>query len=342
MQRRRATLESKPWSGAAGAVMLLAAACTSPVSEPATPSTTARTQPPPEPTKPPEQPKQTERPKQPEPFAKDDRAAVARALATAWGREPGDDACIEWPASFPRVVAVGSFASDRGCEAEGLFVDRTFIASRFDAAGLATRDFAKAPPDVKETLARAWVDEVVHAFGGGFVSEPHAAFSFEGGPAFTPPKVEGGTDVIVVDGWVQEPPGMSDESSFYHVTYAFSREGELATTTANGFTIEGQRLRDRVAELAAKPATPTYAVDMSAFDLGCKRNADCTNVRPSPCGRCGCSSTPLAVRERERFQAALGAIACPPATPVVDGSGCGGCPGYRARCDHGTCVVETH
>ncbi|HWB80092.1 MAG TPA: hypothetical protein VG755_34240, partial [Nannocystaceae bacterium] len=59
----------------------------------------------------------------PKAFAKDDKAAVLAAYKAASGSDLGDDACVEWPPSFPRVTLIGGFAHDRGCDLDGVFVD---------------------------------------------------------------------------------------------------------------------------------------------------------------------------------------------------------------------------
>ena len=102
------------------------------------------------------------------------------------------------------------------------------------------------------------------------------------------------------------------------------------------------------AEMEAAPPPPVaprapQAVDLSAYDQTCRSNADCELVRAAPCGRCGCTRDPIAVRERERFTAARDAIACAPIDPSTpEGTlNCGGCPGYEAWCEHGSCAART-
>lgn len=276
----------------------------------------------------------------PAPFAPDDRAAVRAALAQA-GVEFGDDDCIEWPGSFPRVVVVGSFAHDRGCRTTGLFVDRTYLPTGGDVAGLATRDFVAARLADKEAIARAWIDEVVHAFGGEFVTEPTPAFTFDDLPKYTPVIVrENKIGGVVVEGWTAVPPGMNDESAFVLMHYQFAPDGALTAESRQRFAVDGQRLRDRKQAGTAPPTS--LSVDMTRFDLTCTRDADCTVVRPHPCGPCGCANTPLARRDEPAFRAAVAAISCPPATPLTGGAGCGGCPGYKPRCDAGKCTADTH
>jgi hypothetical protein len=179
----------------------------------------------------------------PQPFAKDDKAAVRAALTSA-GHDIGEDGCIAWPSSFPRVVVVGGFAHDRGCDVDGVFVDRTFHAAGGEVPGLATRDFEAALLAAKESIARAWIDEVVHAFGGHFVTESTTAFELDDSPKFSPVlarvnKIGG----VVVEGWIAEPPGMQDASTFTLVTYRFAKDGALQAESKQTFTVDGQRIR---------------------------------------------------------------------------------------------------
>ncbi len=182
------------------------------------------------------------------PFAKGDEKAVRAALARA--RQDVGEACFEWPASFPRVVLVGSFAHDRGCDLEGMFVDRRWHDEGGTPKALATRDFANAKMEDKEAIARAWVEEGLQAFGGRFVQVTTKAFELEGSPKFEPVRARmnkiGG---VVVEGWVQRPSGMQDETGFDFVVYRFAPDGAVETESSRGFAIDGQRLRE--AESAA-------------------------------------------------------------------------------------------
>ena len=93
------------------------------------------------------------------------------------------------------------------------------------------------------------------------------------------------------------------------------------------------------AEVILPMAPAPSAVDMSVYDLACATDADCTLVRPSHCGPCGCTATPLAARDREAFRAALAEVRCPPPNEAMSGISCGGCPGYVAVCTAGRCGV---
>lgn len=83
------------------------------------------------------------------------------------------------------------------------------------------------------------------------------------------------------------------------------------------------------------------AVDMKGFDLKCKRDSDCTLVRPRPCGHCGCSNIPLRAQDLDRFNEKRNEIRCAPTPPEHQRISCGGCPGYTAYCKRGRCDVTT-
>jgi hypothetical protein len=219
---------------------ILALSCTRAEPTPATPDAATK----PEPAAvPPTDPPPVAEPKS---FARDDKAAVVTAFKAATGEGLGDDACVEWPRSFSRVVVVGGFANDRGCEQEGTFVDDVLHREHAELPGLATVGFADAAMERKEQLAQAWVDEVLHAFGGSFVTVADEAFGVDGSPSFEPVRARmnkiGG---VVVEGWLQEPSGMRDESTYHFVVHRFAKDGALEVTLRNSFTVAGDKLRAR-------------------------------------------------------------------------------------------------
>lgn len=99
---------------------------------------------------------------------------------------------------------------------------------------------------------------------------------------------------------------------------------------------------DPLAETTETPPVTSTAleVDMSKFDLSCKRDRECTLVSEAPCRTCGCSYAPLAVRDEKAFVAQRRAIVCPAAEPLPPGAGCGGCRGRTAKCEGGKCVAS--
>jgi hypothetical protein len=268
------------------------------------------------------------------PFARDDRDGVRAALKQA-GVAFGAEDCIAWPASFPRVVVLGSVV-DGGCVPTGTFVDRRHLGSNGEAEALATRGFAGAKLADKEAIARAWVDEAVHAFGDRFAAGDEPAFTAVGAPKVAPVVVRmnkiGG---VVVEGWVAVRSSQPDRANFTLRTYRFAADGALEIESKQDLTGPAGGPPE-----AAGGDPPSYSVDMTGFDLACQRDADCVKVRPHMCGVCGCENTALAKRHLEAFQRAAAAIVCPPPEPLTGGAGCGGCPGYHARCEKRACVVE--
>ncbi|MBK6922559.1 MAG: hypothetical protein IPH07_34535 [Deltaproteobacteria bacterium] len=182
-------------------------------------------------------------PELPAPLPRDDRAAVAEALRPH-GVTLDDSDCIAWPPSFPRVVVIGSFANDRGCQHSGTLVDRQWSTDEASVAGLATRGFASASLDDKHTIARAWVDEVNHAFGHDFVTASEPAFSQPGSPAFTPVHVRDDKLAgVVIEGWVRLPSGMVDETAYAFEKHRITRDGAHSHESDRRFAVDGAVLR---------------------------------------------------------------------------------------------------
>lgn len=151
---------------------------------------------------------------------------MRNAVTKARGRDPGEDVCAAWPQTFPKVVVVGGFAHDRGCMPIGAFVGRKWFDRMDEAtvAGLTSAGWVDGALEKREPLARAWVQEVLQAFGGHFVTEPTRAFELDDTPEFTPVGVRATESLgVVVSGWVQEPPGMVYEETYALVEYRLPR-----------------------------------------------------------------------------------------------------------------------
>lgn len=87
------------------------------------------------------------------------------------------------------------------------------------------------------------------------------------------------------------------------------------------------------------PPPPPMVVDVSGWDLSCVEDADCALVRPSRCGPCGCTDTPIAARDLERFSQEAARVRCPPPNPITDPV-CGGCMSAVAVCRDGQCFAK--
>ncbi len=173
--------------------------------------------------------------------------AVRKAYADAIGHALDENDCIERPSSFPGVIVIGGFAHDRGCSMQGLFIDgklqdRT-TAGSWSLRLLETVDFANADRPRQQDLARMYVDEVVHVFGGRFVTTSSKAFDFEDTPAFVPVSVAEHHQGFVIKGWTRLPSGMLDESGFVFMEYAFAPSGQVTATRGERFSVDGARLR---------------------------------------------------------------------------------------------------
>lgn len=172
---------------------------------------------------------------------------MRKAVTEATGNDPGEDVCAAWPSTFPEVVVVGTFAHDRGCMHEGLFVGRKWFEGRDDKgtiAGLESAGWSDEALEGRERLARAWVSEVLQAFGGRFVESSTPAFELEDTPEFTPVHVRA-TKVlgVVVNGWVEKPSGMVFEEAYHFVEYRFGRDGSLKASSTRAFAVPGERLQ---------------------------------------------------------------------------------------------------
>lgn len=193
------------------------------------------------------------------PIQRDDRVALAAALK-AVGVELHEEDCAVWPPTFPRVVMVGSFAHDRGCDLSGMLIDGKWITADTSVAGLKTAGFAAAAPEERQRLARAWVGEVEQGFGdsfvGALVGPPEFAFKVAG-VAYTPVAARIDGPDVVVEGWVSDRAGMRYEFGYALVTYRFAPDGALKVASTKEFRVDGERVDAAKAAAEAKPAAET-------------------------------------------------------------------------------------
>lgn len=156
------------------------------------------------------------------------------------------------PNIVTRRIAAACRTRARGCtrraerDLAGRGAPRGRGAAGGDApGGLATRGVVDARGTDKAAIARAWIDEVVHACGDEFVTAPEPAFGLDGSPAFTPVIVrEDKIGGVVVEGWERVPPGTVDESRFVLKAHRFAPGGALESETRHDFAVEGGRLRE--------------------------------------------------------------------------------------------------
>jgi hypothetical protein len=113
-------------------------------------------------------------------------AATSKTIDSYGGR------CVHRSETFPNMVAIGSFVSDRGCEWLGtlhgcLWNDAAAARKEMAAAG-----WAKADTGKRQTLAHAWLNEVEQ-----IRTEDEKVSDDHGKP--------------VIDYWVTGPTGMTPE-----------------------------------------------------------------------------------------------------------------------------------
>lgn len=169
-------------------------------------------------------------------------AEVRRAYETATGRSLAEHACIVHPTSFSALVVVGGFAHDRGCMLEGMFIDGNWVDDSDSARALAAHGWGSVHPEQRQALARAWVTEVMGAFGSEMQEQTSAAFELEDTPAFVPPELTAQGGAIVFDAWVGMPSGMVHESEYRHLRYTFDEAGNVSIASLERFVVPGDRL----------------------------------------------------------------------------------------------------
>ncbi len=181
----------------------------------------------------------------------DTNEGVRRAVERATGRDPGEAVCVERPRALPRVVVVGSFAQDRGCALSGAFIDDDFLG--YDALardGLARLGFRETSGEAREALGRRFVLEVMHAYGGDFLTEPSNAFGLPDTPPFRPLEVRAEPDgSIVLEGWSRAPSGMTFEEAYWAARITIAPDGAVSEELLATFRVPGERLR-RLSEAA--------------------------------------------------------------------------------------------
>lgn len=86
--------------------------------------------------------------------------AAAFKAGTGEALDDGGDHCVRRAVHFPGVVAIGVFASDRGCGPNGVIVDCVYREQIDGAAIIARAGWKRANPAARERIARDYVAEV--------------------------------------------------------------------------------------------------------------------------------------------------------------------------------------
>jgi len=89
------------------------------------------------------------------------------------------------------------------------------------------------------------------------------------------------------------------------------------------------------------PATPSFVVDLTGYDLTCTTDADCQIVKDYPCEtRCSCAQKPISTKAMDRYKAAVAAIDCTKAPKDDETIVCGECMSPLPACVAGTCSTK--
>jgi hypothetical protein len=161
-------------------------------------------------------------------YAEGDRAAVAKWYEHHRHRPLPDDACLAYSRTFPGVVAIGAPSGDR-CEAAGVLVEDVVFDTARQAAhmGLGAAGWVDADRSRRETLARAWIDEVLGAYRVVVLTTEPPDFAATTGQAFEPPQPRTEPDGgIAFQMWVRVPR-IETVAAYQRDTYAFDRGGSM-------------------------------------------------------------------------------------------------------------------
>jgi hypothetical protein len=145
--------------------------------------------------------------------------------------------CIQRDRSLPGIVVVGSFAFDRGCRLDGVFVNSRYIGTDdkgMSKGALETLGWKTAKQPQREKLAQAWVEQGLLGFLT-VVSKENEHFA---GRAFQPPQtVTGAGAETVVTLWIRLPAGRARGTAYQRREYRFSKDGDfMGSKTLDEFT----------------------------------------------------------------------------------------------------------
>jgi hypothetical protein len=139
--------------------------------------------------------------------------------------------CIRRSPELSKIVVVGSFAHDRGCDFQGVFLGSRYFEENDAATSKSALNFMgwqTARQEQRERLARLWVEKGLLAFLTVLVQRDEA---FPDHPFQPPQAVSRESGEIIVTLWIREPPGMRRERVSQLLEYRFSKDGALAGRT---------------------------------------------------------------------------------------------------------------
>jgi hypothetical protein len=158
-------------------------------------------------------------------------AGLAAAYKAATGRDlPQAHPCARVSSTFAGLVAIGSFAYDRGCRYTDVIASCKLNPKGYAAAAMAKAGWAKAA--MKTQLALAWLREI----------DDRAVIEGIDGkvPGVTEVQTELGKDgSLRVEGWVREPSGMRRGASFTKIRVMFAADGTHGAIETIGSTSTG-------------------------------------------------------------------------------------------------------
>jgi hypothetical protein len=161
----------------------------------------------------------------------DEGVTAAREAVSGKKLDQYSKGCVRRSTDLPKVVVVGSFAHDLGCEFQGVFLGSRYFEGGDAALSKSALNFMgwqAAKREQREKLARLWVEKGLLAFLTVLVQKDE---DFPDHPFQTPQAVYSESGEIVVTLWIRQPPGMIRERVSQLLEYRFSKDGELTGRT---------------------------------------------------------------------------------------------------------------
>jgi len=138
------------------------------------------------------------------------------------------DVCIKRLEESQKIIIVGFFAYDRGCEFEGAFVDSRYFEvgdASLSKRALDVLGWGAANQARREQLAKLWVEKGLLAFFN-VIEEKEKDLENRG---FHPPQVASNAKgEITITLWIHLPSGMTPERGYERLEYRFAADGSLS------------------------------------------------------------------------------------------------------------------
>jgi hypothetical protein len=161
----------------------------------------------------------------------DEGVAAAREVVS--GKQPGamSRGCVRRNPDLPNIIVVGSFAHDRGCGFQGVFIDSSYFEGEdaslskraLNALGWVTADNTR-----RGELAKLWVEKGLLSFLTVLTRQDEEFPRRQ----FQPPRIvlrKNGEVGITL--WVRLPPGMRRARKYQMLEYRFSKDAVLLSRT---------------------------------------------------------------------------------------------------------------